>query len=126
MPKCRTAVIVIIVCILYIATLTIQLFMVEESLWPSPLPTKPMSPHSLRPFENATGSSSVILQGNEDESEVKRPWSRLKVGIYMTTHLSKQHIEFLQKCWPTAIEKFPLLRDAHLILDTSANTTGDF
>jgi hypothetical protein len=43
----------------------------------------------------------------------------------MTTHLSAEHLKFLNECWPSAIEKLPLLRDAHLIMYTSANITED-
>jgi len=58
-------------------------------------------------------------------NNVTKPWSHLKVAIYMTTHLSDEHLEFLNKCWPAAIETLPLLRDAHLILYTSANAPQD-
>jgi hypothetical protein len=55
----------------------------------------------------------------------KKAWTDLRVAIYMTTHLSEEHVEFLQKCWPAGLAKLPLLQHAHLILYTSGNATDE-
>jgi hypothetical protein len=46
----------------------------------------------------------------------KTTWSDLKVAVFMTTHWSPLHVEYLQKCWHTATTQYPLLHDAHLIM----------
>lgn len=64
--------------------------------------------------------SSWLVAGVEDIAIPKEPaWSNLRVAVYMTTHWSSEHVQFLQKCWPAATTRLPLLRDAHLILHTS-------
>jgi len=48
-----------------------------------------------------------------------------QVAIYMTTHLSDQHLMYICKCWPVAIERLPLLRDAHSIMHTSSTVAEE-
>ena len=48
-----------------------------------------------------------------------------KYAIYMTTHMSTEHIEFLTNCWPTAIQTLPLLRHADFIVYASGNNTNN-
>lgn len=43
-----------------------------------------------------------------------------RVAIYMTTHLSEEHVQFLERCWPSAVRRFQLLREADLIFYTSS------
>jgi hypothetical protein len=45
----------------------------------------------------------------------------LKIAIYMTTHQSEAHMEFLRKCWPFATQKLKLLQQSDLIYYTSAS-----
>lgn len=73
--------------------------------------------------ENPSQSNETSSLTVETDNETIIPWSNLKVAIFMTTHLSQEHVAFLQNCWPAAIDKLPLLRDAHLILFTSGNVT---
>lgn len=49
------------------------------------------------------------------------PFDGPRVAIYMTTHLSVEHVAFLTKCWPAATERLPLLAASDLILYTSFN-----
>ena len=48
-----------------------------------------------------------------------------KVAIYMTTHLNQEHVEFLTKCWPAALQRLPLLHHADLLLYTSSTKHDD-
>jgi hypothetical protein len=53
---------------------------------------------------------------DDEEGIDPEQWSQLKIAIYMTTHGSTSHGRFLEKCWPSAIQKLKILSDAHLIL----------
>jgi hypothetical protein len=46
-------------------------------------------------------------------------WSKLKIAVYMTTHVSKSHIHFLKACWPFATQNLKIFHDADLILYAS-------
>jgi hypothetical protein len=46
-------------------------------------------------------------------------WSQLKIAVYMTTHVSKSHVNFLKACWPFATQNLKIFRDADLILYAS-------
>lgn len=48
-----------------------------------------------------------------------------KVALYMTTHLNEEHVEFLTKCWPAALQRIPILHQADLILYTSSMENDD-
>jgi hypothetical protein len=52
-------------------------------------------------------------------------FSKLKIAIYMTSHLSEKHLKFLHLCWPYASGYLPLLQNSHLILYTSAEPPQD-
>jgi hypothetical protein len=52
-------------------------------------------------------------------------WSKLKIAVYMTSHLSEKHLLFLNRCWPYASGYLPLLKSSHLILYTSAEPPQD-
>jgi len=43
----------------------------------------------------------------------------LRVALFITTHLPEQHIQFLDKCWPSIISRSPLLQHAEVIFLTS-------
>jgi hypothetical protein len=61
---------------------------------------------------------AVILKVEEDGIDPVA-WSKLKIAVFMTTHLSEKHLRFLHKCWPYASGYLPLLQNSHLILYTS-------
>ena len=48
-----------------------------------------------------------------------------KYAIYMTTHMSSEHRDFLTNCWPTAIKILPLLQHADFIVYASGNNTNN-
>lgn len=54
------------------------------------------------------------------EEEPEEQWKTLKIGIYMTTHLSILHQSFLEKCWPEATKRIPLFQHSDLIMYTSS------
>ena len=43
-----------------------------------------------------------------------------KIAIYMTTHVSEEHLEYLAKCWPAAMARLDILKNADLIVYTSS------
>jgi hypothetical protein len=49
-------------------------------------------------------------------------WSDVKLLVYMTTHLSNQHISFLP-CWKDAIQRLTIFKYADLMLYTSTEPT---
>lgn len=61
------------------------------------------------------------------DAPIIKPWNEndVKVAIYMTTHYSKIHQEFLEECWPAATERLKFLQQADLIVYTSANLTRE-
>ena len=68
-------------------------------------------------------SGDALSAKNSGDAASTQPF--LKVAIYMTTHLSQEHVEFLRNCWPAATKRLPLLQEADLILYTSGNVTDD-
>jgi hypothetical protein len=84
------------------------------------------------------GTFPRILRGGIFGSNMSRPEAVLsqapvsiatinsmKIGLYMTTHQSDEHMEFLRRCWPRATQKLPLLQNSDLLYYTSAATDGD-
>ena len=64
----------------------------------------------------------------EKAVDMKRPSlsHRPKILLYLTTHLSQSHIEFLRYCWPTALSRSRVLRQADvLVFDTSSRNQGE-
>ena len=51
-------------------------------------------------------------------------WSDVKLLVYMTTHLSQTHIEFLP-CWKDAIERLGIFKYADLMLYTASEPTNE-
>lgn len=43
----------------------------------------------------------------------------LRIALFITTHLSREHEQFLDKCWPSIISKSPLLQHAEVIFLTA-------
>jgi len=66
---------------------------------------------------SSLSSSTTTAASTTTSTEVAGP----KIAIYMTTHLSEQHLDFLEHCWPAAIEKLPLVRNADLIVYSTAH-----
>lgn len=71
----------------------------------------------------ALSSSSIQWKGASKQypilkKEDPHPGRDMKILIYMTTHLSEQHQQFLT-CWEDAIPRFQLLHNADLMLYTS-------
>jgi hypothetical protein len=44
----------------------------------------------------------------------------LKIAIYMTTHGSQSHLNYIHNCWPAAMTKLELLQNVDLIVYTSS------
>jgi hypothetical protein len=61
------------------------------------------------------------VSSTSSENDTSNRGKTLRIGIYMTTHQSSSHMEFLRKCWPFASEKLQLLQQADLIYYTSAS-----
>jgi hypothetical protein len=82
-------------------------------------------------------SFSVVLDhasstANQSVSTQSRPptvpnatLDSMKIGLYMTTHQSAEHMAFLRRCWPHATQKLRLLQHSHLLYYTSAPTDND-
>jgi hypothetical protein len=49
-----------------------------------------------------------------------------KYVIYMTTHMSEDHIQFLTQCWPAALQTLSLLQQADFVVYTSLNETSPY
>jgi hypothetical protein len=84
------------------------------------------------------GSSfSIVLEhpsSNANQSVSTQGWhpatpnatlDSMKIGLYMTTHQSSEHMAFLRQCWPYATQKLRLLQRSHLLYYTSAPTDND-
>jgi hypothetical protein len=65
------------------------------------------------------GSHDMNRNSNHERSQEPR------VAIYMTTHMSEQHRQFLLHCWPAAVQRLPLLRNADLLAYTSSSNKTD-
>ena len=70
---------------------------------------------------NTPPQKTVPMQGviHERGSIDLIQWSKLRVAIYMTTHVSEEHVAFLAQCWPEATKKLKLFHESDLILYTS-------
>ncbi|CAB9520171.1 expressed unknown protein [Seminavis robusta] len=66
-----------------------------------------------------TTPSNQNSQVTTSSSTTQQQQQKLKIALYMTTHLSDQHMEFLVKCWPAAIKRLPLVQQADLLVYTS-------
>lgn len=40
----------------------------------------------------------------------------LKILLYITTHMSHQHLDFLKHCWPSTVAKSPLLQHSEVLV----------
>lgn len=47
-----------------------------------------------------------------------------KVLIYMTTHLSIQHLDFLRYCWPLVVERSQLLQQSNITVFVATNESS--
>ena len=64
---------------------------------------------------DSTSSKGTVSYGPEG-------WADVKLLIYMTTHLPKEHIAFLP-CWKDAIQRLDIFKYADLMLYTSTKPT---
>jgi hypothetical protein len=88
-----------------------------------PLSTSSRSPtNETSDLEQLTPATLSEL---EDDGIDPVAWSKLKIAVYMTSHLSEKHLKFLNLCWPYASGYLPLLQNSHLILYTSADPPPD-
>jgi hypothetical protein len=88
----------------------------------------PLSISSNFPTKETSNLKETIratLSDLEDDGIDPVAWSKLKIAVYMTSHLSEKHLKFLNLCWPYASGYLPLLRNSHLILYTSAEPQQD-
>ena len=75
---------------------------------------------------NQTEVAATIQEVIDDEEGIDPvQWSKLRVAIYMTTHVSEVHVAFLALCWPEATNKLKLFQDSDLILYTSTEIPND-
>ncbi|CAB9509920.1 expressed unknown protein [Seminavis robusta] len=69
-----------------------------------------------------TAKDHLVLENDESDPATN---DDLKLALYMTTHWSDEHEAFLRSCWPAAVQRFPQLQQADLIVyDTSSTRTG--
>jgi hypothetical protein len=78
-------------------------------------------------FGKETNNSSAVMMptfkvpdfvmSRESDAPPRPP---LKIGIYMTTHQSASHMDFIKNCWPFATKKLTLLQQSDLLYYTSA------
>jgi hypothetical protein len=78
----------------------------EAMTMPNSLETLPLK--TTAPAPAKTGPASGIRSDG------------LKIAIYMTTHVSQAHLEYIQKCWPAALKRLELLHNVDLIVYTSS------
>jgi len=83
----------------------------HEALEEPPLPISSSLAEKARPFTAAVRNFTI-----NSTNEQQRRRQQQRIAIYMTTHLSAQHIEFLQKCWRAAFQRLPLLQQADLLV----------
>ena len=61
--------------------------------------------------------TSDKIEINTDIDESKIP----KTLMYITTHMTQQHIDFLKYCWPLALQNSKLLSSADVMVYLSPN-----
>jgi hypothetical protein len=86
-------------------------------------PTIPISSHS--PTNETSNVDQATTFELTDDGIDPVAWSKLKIAVYMTSHLSEKHLMFLHRCWPHASGYLPLLKNSHLIMYTSAEPPQD-
>jgi hypothetical protein len=96
----------------------------QISLQESP-PLSFSSQSTTNETSNLEQSSQATSSELQDDGIDPVSWSKLKIAVYMTSHLSEKHLKFLNLCWPYASGYLPLLRNSHLILYTSAEPPQD-
>ena len=95
----------------WITLLLVACVSTKTSLWPT----------LHNGWKTAASARALAVPNNIDVNE-PLPF---KVALYMTTHLNKEHVDFLTKCWPAALQRMPLLHQADLILYTSSEEHDD-
>ena len=75
---------------------------------------------------NAIESTSTSTAVNKADDGIKSPHNdheNLKVMLYVTTHMSPQHIWYLKSCWLPALQNSVLLRNSDVVV--YLNPTND-
>ena len=76
-----------------------------------------------------TQSYKVSRLGPEGTHRWAASSTKGKILVYITTHLSSQHYDFLEKCWPRLLATLPLFQQSDFMMfatkpnDASANRT---
>lgn len=68
---------------------------------------------------NAIESTSTSTAVNKADDGIKSPHNdheNLKVMLYVTTHMSPQHIWYLKSCWLPALQNSVLLRNSDVVV----------
>jgi hypothetical protein len=63
-------------------------------------------------------------EGRTQTHNRKKRWSDVKLAIYMTTHLPREHLIYFP-CWNDAIQRMDIFKYADLILYTSSHPTSE-
>ncbi|CAB9526673.1 expressed unknown protein [Seminavis robusta] len=67
----------------------------------------------------STGTSSIATSTSMPTPQATRA-DGLNIAVYMTTHVSHQHLEYLIKCWPAAMARLDIFQNVDLIVYTSS------
>jgi hypothetical protein len=68
----------------------------------------------------ATYTGLIIADSVEDEQGIDpEQWAKLKIAVYMTTHLSQIDKDFLTDCWPYATRNLKIFHHSDLIIYSS-------
>merc|ERR1719195_695260 len=69
-----------------------------------------------------------VRQGQSDfrhQKSVNPSLDNMRVLLFITTHVSPAHIEFLQKCWPAVISNSALLQHANVLIFSGGELPSD-
>ena len=79
------------------------------------------------PGDNATSPDSTKTTSISlvDSNSSNLSFEDLRIAIFVTTHMTDDHISFLRRCWPAALEIVPMLRQSDCVLFTTADPPSD-
>jgi len=83
----------------------------DDARWIDPVPAKMM----LATRSNLTSNTAKAEKSLDD----------IRVLLYVTTHLSVDHLDFLRACWPALIANSVLLQHADVLLFTAEDVPED-
>ena len=77
-------------------------------------------------WENSSGAGGSVPKGDyhfpNTQSNKNRPDDlKVRVMLFITTHMSPQHVWFLKSCWPPALQNSPLLNSADVVVYLNAD-----